>query len=212
MKEQINCSCQHQSLVITRRQVGYLTAGTLVVSFFVFMAGYFLGHAKASNRLCAQVEQESFSDAIGHSLTTQFGAMSGSQEDTCSDVSPDESLACLDPVQQEDQHDAPVMAQVEQIEAKPLVTKSTTLVPGRKHQALLFGGSKNDVQAFVSNMATLGFPVESRRRVSSTKKGTKRVWFQAVTTPMEDRQQVASIAEQIKKRGRLKDVRIIEIG
>lgn len=190
------CNCQLHALVIPSRRVEIIIALIIIIFFFSFVAGYFLGYSRAADQLCLQAEQQLFSDTIEQSLTNQFGANASEKEQT-----PVEEAE--KPAPQEKNNTLSAVSGLAVVQP---------VVDGKRYQALLLGGTKKQVDEFVLKMNTLNLPVEARTRVSITKKGSKYVWYQAVTKELADREQLVQLAEKIKKQGRLREIRIIEIG
>jgi hypothetical protein len=216
MKENVECACRTQALVIPRKQVSLITACLLLIGLFTFVGGYFFGYSKASNQLCINAEQELFSDAVDHSLIKQFGG-------TAAENLQDDQELCQETVS-DGQAEAPVAGPVplmlsqnsESVSVKKseetVVANQKTAENSKKYQALLFGGTQQQVHNFVEKMKKRGLPVEEKRRVSISKKGVRRAWYQAVTEPFGTKNQVQAVVDTIKQYERLKDINIIEVG
>lgn len=196
MKEQAECGCKAQALIIPVGQAIYLSCIAIALLFFIFVGGYYLGYSKATRQLGLQAEQDSFADAIEYSLATQFGsAASTGSEDGCLDEN-DEGV-----------DEGPPEEEEKEVESKEMIEEPI----GPRYQALLFGGTKKEVEQFAEKMNEKDFPVEVRRRVSTSKKGAQYIWYQAVTKPLPNKQVVDTMVDKIKKYGRLKKVRIVEV-
>src|SRR5690242_19151110 len=59
------CHCSgNQGLFVPNRQLSFVVALLLLVSFAVFMTGYFLGKKKAVEQFTEKMQQEVFSDQV----------------------------------------------------------------------------------------------------------------------------------------------------
>ncbi|HSW73599.1 MAG TPA: hypothetical protein VLG71_00420, partial [Candidatus Limnocylindria bacterium] len=62
----------NEDIVIGKQQGSWLAAGILLIMFFVFIAGYFLGQQKAIEQFSVKVDQESLADKIYTSLYSVY--------------------------------------------------------------------------------------------------------------------------------------------
>lgn len=65
------CGCA-QKLVITKRQLSGIVISWVLLSFFIFIGGYFLGQQKALELFCQKIGQESLADHIYSSMCCMY--------------------------------------------------------------------------------------------------------------------------------------------
>lgn len=61
------------ALSLSNRQLTWVLAGTLLLCFFSFIAGYFLGKKKVFERFSHKTEQDSLADTIASSMYAMYG-------------------------------------------------------------------------------------------------------------------------------------------
>lgn len=203
-------------LVLDRKSVSRIIASMLLLGFFVFIAGYFLGKKKAIETFAAKVEQESFADQITYSLNTLYDEKQPHtiiQEVEVEEDIDAEILGAIPqlPVQAKAvQKPSEAATSMQPTQSKPAVAPKP-VVSDMRYQAQLAGGNKKNMQAFADRLAKHGIPVEIKRRVSKTAKGDTIIWHQAVSAPYMDKQALELLVDRVKKIEKIGDVRIIEL-
>lgn len=163
----------NSALYLSNRQVSWLIASLILLSFFIFIAGYFLGQRKAVEH---QVE-----------LST---------------------LHSMIPVHQNrpDPIVAPAVAYAPTIEGM----LEDELSNEQLYKAQLIGfGTLRAAHQFVDRLQQKNMPVRVQERHSKTAQGKEVIWYQVTTELFNDKQELMTFVERIKKEERLKDIRIV---
>ena len=64
-KNEPECYCSsNQGLFVPNRQLSFIVAGLLFLSFCVFMTGYFLGKKNVVEQFSEKIQQEAFADQV----------------------------------------------------------------------------------------------------------------------------------------------------
>ena len=181
-------------LVLHKKIVSRLVASLLLLSFFIFVAGYFLGKRALADDFSHTIEHKNFADQINFALSSLYDKEIPTP--AASDVRILENNEL-------DNTDNPF---------KSLPKKdSVQSVIRQKYLAQLFGGTLKAVTQFVSRLKSHGITVEMRTRLSKTARGKKIQWYQAVTQPFENKSELKMVVAKIKKLEKIKDVTIIPI-
>lgn len=187
------CPCQDTTvLALSRTTVSRIIAGATVLCFFIFVAGYFWGKKHATESFMSAVNEEALVDKMQVALNTispatnPLDAMSDNNED---------HVAAL-----EKELDSP------EAQAAAPITQA-----GKWYTAQLIGfGSERTADQFVKKLARKGVSeVVVAPQTSRSSSGKKRTWYQVVTKPFADHQQVVALVDRIKQIEKLHDVRIV---
>lgn len=176
------------TLRLSMRQLSLMVAGFLAFSFFVFIAGYFLGQKRATQEFLYKADQDSLADQIYSSMCVLYDAKDDGDENA---ESADEA----------DNIDVP---EVVQIKDEP----QTGAVPTKKYQAALVGfpaSGAAEGKKLVARLTAQGFPVELVERASATSKGKKITWYQVVTKPYESKSALETAVQQIAHNEHIKE-------
>jgi hypothetical protein len=211
---------ESQGLTITSRVLGLLIAGLIAVTFFVFMAGFFLGKKSVLEQFCQTAAKDSLADQIYSSLC----AMPEYKEQNTSsdrDVVVDEEIdTTQDVVQIQDQEQKPVEPVIQQKNnalhdskanlQKPVAEKNLGVENDKKYYAELIGfGTPVGAGRFVERLAKNNIKVIASKRVSTTARGRKVTWYQVVTDMFDQKDDLINVVNTITLQEKLKDVRII---
>ncbi len=199
------------SVVLSMRQVSWVVSGFLVLSFFIFMAGYFFGQRKFFADFTGKVEQESLGDMIFASLYTKDSTDGTDEEgagesaavadeqvlsengDVC-DVMPEQDL---------------VLAQASLIESHPETINETKEASGCHYYAELVGfGTERAAQLFVERLQKDGISVDIKKRTSKTARGKLIAWYQVITPAFSDSACLLDLVKKLEKKEHLKGVTI----
>ncbi len=176
---------EFEKFQLTPKQISHLAAGFVLISFFIFISGYYWGKKNGINSLTEQLEAESMSDKMYSAI--------------CS----------INDVADIDKEDVEDVGEVEidnnsQVASKKVESKQS-LKPLYYAQLAGFGTIKA-AQECEKNLALRGFAVKTVER-----SGGKRNWYQVVTYAEHDKEKLAQQVEQIKKIAHIKDVSISTI-
>ena len=206
-------------LFVPNRQVSWLISFVLIFGFITFMAGYFWGQRKAIERFVNKIEEESFADRISYSLYTmndrdvsEFEAPDNENGASETEKNIEEAVTVKAPV---------ALAQVEvkktelkQKTQEPLPKATTQETERKQHNifvAPLAGfGTLHAASTFARRVRKIEPGVKVKTRISTTPKGKKIAWYQAVTGEYSDRDEIERIIGIVKTSEHIKDIKIIE--
>lgn len=187
-------------LFLPNRELSWVVALALMLCFLMFSLGYFWGQYKIGSRLLSKVEEESFADRITYALYANSG-----QEPT-EDEENDEQEEAVEEATVKVADSAPV--EKEQIKKE---LSKTVEQPEIVYVAPLVGfGTLQAAQSFAKRVKNTGIDVIIKERKSTTARGKKISWYQAVTEEYDTKKDLEDIIDILQKRERLKDVNIIE--
>lgn len=186
-------------LFIANRELSWAISLALLLSFLMFCAGYFWGQRKAVAQFLYKVKEESFADNVTYSLYA---------------MNPQESTD--DEAEESTQQEAQEVEQTE-VETKEIESVETT-EPIKPQQgsttiyvAPLVGfGTLHAANLFAQRVKKLEIPVIVKQRSSTTQRGRKIVWYQAVTEEYTEKAELEKIIAIIKQKENIKEVKIIE--
>lgn len=192
----------NNGLIIEPRQASMLIAGGVLVTFLVFISGYFLGQKKALTEFSQKVDQESLADQIYSSLCVLY------------DVKPEDSQDDQETVVADSQTSLPVEGSQETASSSEVVESSEQETQPTKHYyAKLSGfGTQKAALAFQKRLSEKDICVEIKKIQSRTKKGRLVTWYQAITPMFTDELAFLGVIERIKAYERIKDIVPIIIG
>ncbi len=183
---------RHTSIEVTNRQIGWIAALVIVISLGSFSVGYFRGEKKAAERFVARVEQDALADQVYSSVCSFY------ENDTDADLQAENTM------NEQTNHDPAHQEQAPENEKN--ITNSMLFYA----QLIGFGTSKKAKQ-FVDRLTKKGITVHMRERESKTARGKRICWYQVVTDPYSDKNQLITLVEKLKRDERLHDVRIVTI-
>lgn len=186
------------TLQLTQQQISQMLALSLVVTFFVFMAGFYWGKKSVIEPYIEQVSSDSLSDKVSYAFCTLYDAEeedeAESKEDTQGELNVSDNAVDQDAVQS----------------SKLPISPDNQDIPLFVAQIAGFG-TKRAAERCLENLKNNGFAVTMKSRKSETSKGKEIIWYQVVTEPVEDREQLSKLVDQIKKVAKVKDVPIIQV-
>lgn len=192
------CICSNlQGLFIPNRQLSVAVSAGIMMLFFSFVGGYFFGGQHAAQDFMYQVDHVSFNDQMSASLCAlakectvtnapenqdaTTGKDSTIQEHVCNDV------------------DNAIVAEVVEIKENE-----------SKYYAQLIGfGTQQAAKRFAKKLESRQIPVEINKHSSRTAQGKTINWYQVVTTPYNNRQELLDLVDTIQKAEKIQDARII---
>jgi hypothetical protein len=199
LKKQENQDNKEAGLFIANRELSWALSLALLLSFLMFCAGYFWGQRKAVAQFLYKVKEESFADNVTYSLYAM-----NPQEPTEDEA--EEST------QQEGQEIE--QAEIENKEIEPIETTvpiKAQQAPTTVYVAPLVGfGTLHAANLFAQRVKKLEIPVIVKQRSSTTQRGRKIVWYQAVTEEYRDKSELEKIIAIVKQKENIKEVKIIE--
>ncbi len=194
------CLYNPHYLIIQKKIVSQLIAFFLLLAFFIFALGYFLGKKKLAEDFSHIVNQANFSDQINFALTSLYEQENNAQKNQ-KDMTP--VLAS-----RQSNEDSQTK---ESIDTDALVNLSKENNPSSLYRAQLFGGTQKAVNQFAQRLAKKGIDIEIRTRTSKTTSGKKLVWYQAVSKPYANKLDLEAIVATIKKLEKINNVTILQV-
>lgn len=197
-------SVEKLCLSLTSRQVSWVVSGFFLLSFCVFMAGYFLGQRKAIADFSCKIEQDSLGDAIFASFYSLYGGKDGSIELASDESSSPEGQS--EPTQEVAQREPVEQSLGEIISGEQPVVAPESM--DRYYAELIGFGNENAASAFVQRLQKETIPVQVKKRVSKTARGKQVVWYQVITDEFSDRASLLDLVKKIEQKEHLKGVNI----
>ena len=207
-------------IFLTGRQVSLMVSSGVMLSFCVFITGYFLGKKKAVEKFYSKIDQDSFADQIYYSMCSMYdkGGFKGADSqgsslennNVCIENDAHAPLVAAETVIQPafTDHDLPKDgALVAQKNDKKDVQESK--VEGQFYAKLIGFGAKRSAQRFANKLTNQGLTVFVKNRRSKTARGRVIVWYQVVTGTFGDKNDLIALVDDISAQEKLKDVRIV---
>ncbi len=207
-------------LFVPNRQVSWLLSFVLLFGFLTFITGYFWGQRKAIERFVNKVEEESFADRISYSLYTM------NDREVSEFEAPDSENGLGESEKINEEGTAQPSVVVAQAEVLPSQQEPPQTIHKPNPTTVMDEVNEKPKQIFVAPLAGFGTlhaassfarrvrkfdsDVKVKTRISSTPKGKKVAWYQAVTGEFDDREELERILGRIKTAEHIKDIKIIK--
>lgn len=186
-----------EELHLTQTQVSWIVAGFLLLSFFIFVAGYYWGKKSSLGAVLDRLSNETLADQVHQAF-----------------YSPNKELELEKVEEEEETKNSTENSKELALESRTSRQEQEPISEHEQHHeqyyATLGGfGSLRGAQRLKSDLATKGFASTIVKRTSRTSKGKTRYWYQVTTAPMTDKEQLHQLVERIKKNSYLKDITIV---
>lgn len=216
---------RNDQLVFDSKQTAWFFSAFLLVLFFVFMVGYFLGRHQAVEQFSHALDQESISDKIYSSLYASYEGKTGieipdtekiegdkTEANSIDEVATDEKsiTSKIEPAGESVPNNVNVENKPTQVAAPDATTKKTPQ-PSAYYAPLIGFGSQKSALTYVNRLMENGFPVELKLRSSKTAKGRVIRWYQIVTKPFASRNELEKIIATLGKKEHLTNVKIVPV-
>lgn len=213
---------RNDQLVFDSKQTAWIVSAFLLVLFFVFMVGYFLGRHQAVEQFSHALDQESISDKIYSSLYASYEGKTGieiPETDKAETSNTDEAVVDESPVVSKTEpagelvlnNDAALENKPVQAEIPDHPTKKVAQSASTYYAPLIGFGSQKSALTYVNRLMESGFPVELKLRSSKTAKGRVIRWYQIVTRPFTSRNELEKLIATLEKKEHLTNVKIVTI-
>lgn len=212
------CVCDgKQGVFFNNRHMSWALSVLLLLNFFVFMSGYFLGKKKIIEQLNYKIDQESLTDHVYSSMYALYDSKvppASSDSDNAEpgdDENPENDSAAVEEPALEFTA-AEVVSPVKPVElATTGATQAVTPKANeREYFAQLVGfSSERTAQQFVQKLAQRDITAHIKQRSSKTAKGRTVYWYQVITETFTKKDDLVKLVDNIKRRENLHDVRII---
>jgi len=216
-------------LFLSARQISWLLSSFIILSFFVFLSGYFLGKKKAADKFYNKVSQDSFSDQIYYSVCSMYENDEACVGQESTEDNADYLHVCKNEengrevqtalntdsavVSNDLRDEASVRSNLDLSDSKGAdqVVRPLLKEDCQKYYAELIGfGTLRCANKFASKLKSQGFSVIVKRRRSKTSKGKRIVWYQVVSEKFDNKNDLIAFVDIIKEKERLKGIRIVE--
>lgn len=217
------CMCTDAHYIVTERKtLSHIVALSLLIGFFVFVSGYFLGKRVATQEFLNQFEQESFADRISHSLHTQYSPHAAvldnaRQSDSESGETKVVENKAAVPAESCDVKNEQTMAAVQ---ANSPAQKEQAVISGNlqsktntseaTYYAQLFGGTQEAARRCIDQLAQRGITTRMVKKSSKTARANVVYWYQVETERFADKSELEKLVATVKKIAKLHDVNIIK--
>jgi cell division septation protein DedD len=208
-----SCVCDgKQGVFLNNRHMSWALSIILLLNFFVFMTGYFLGKKQAVDQLNYKIDQESLTDHVYSSMYALYDTKA--QPESSDTIEPEDEVAEADLAIEEPavEQAVDITAQVQVSDEIPENTAEVTSIQNNGHEyyAQLVGfSSEKAAQQFVKKLAQRDITAHIKQRPSKTAKGRIVHWYQVITESFTKKEELLKLVENIKRRENLHDVRII---
>lgn len=200
-----------QNLIyITKKQASVTVALLVFLSVLIFIAGYFWGKQSMLEEFTQKTSQESFNDQVDYLLTMQsFTAKHGALPDRDESAeNKEKSLESIPDALEENEKDEEVIKKPEApivLPNKKIITESkpssvaVSIEQSKKHFAALAGfGKKTSAETMINRLKKHKIDLELKTKVSKSASGKgTRTWYQVVTKPYLDKDEVQRIVDRV---------------
>ena len=189
------CNCSdNQGLFVPNRQLSLVVAIILLLAFFIFMTGYFLGKRKAVEQFTQNMQQEAVADKI-YTMVLSAQENQSSSDDTLLVTHADDNSVASSLIGYEE----------------VAISRATSATPEetQKYYAQLIGfGTEKAAQLFVKKLSVKGIETEVKKRASKTAKGHTSYWYQVITAQYDNKNDLLQIVDKLSKEENIKDARV----
>ena len=188
------CVCNSSyGLFIPNRHLSLLIAGLLFLFFTIFMSGYFLGKKFMVKTFTQKIQEESFGDKI-YATTLAMG-----------DVNNEQTILSSE----ENKKKSELVSTLNIVKEPDTIEKEEQLKDEKLYYAQLCGFStEKAAQKFADKLLSKNISVEVKKRMSKTAKGRVSYWYQVVTAPYNNKNDLSLLTDRLIREEKLKDVSI----
>lgn len=195
-----DCLCKNdQGLFIPNRQLSLIVAAFLFLFFGLFITGYFLGKRYESLQFTQKMNNDHFSDHVRNSVMQSAESnnqVANNSEITFFEKQEDTTLVINDSVITQGQNSD-----------EEIVVSSENGDNDKRYYAPLIGfGTEKAAERFVQKLAAKGIETVIKKHTNKTAKGRIAHWYQVVTVPYADLQELTVLVDRITKEETLKGV------
>lgn len=207
------CECSKSNvLIIGMRNLSLLVSGLIILFFFVFMTGYFLGKRSAYEDVAGVLVQDSLSDQVYAAMCSVYGNEDEKESAEEQQLESDEVADAAEPdaqaVKVADGESA--VADAPALQTAIDVPENVSAVDTVHYYAQLAGfGSQESAERFARKLRAKNIKVTVARRRSKTARGKLISWYQVVTQSYTDREALDTLVSRLQKEERLHDIRVI---
>lgn len=199
------CECSKNNVVIIgMRSLSLLVSAVIVLCFFIFMTGYFLGKRSAYEDVAGVLVQDSLSDRVYASMCSIYG-----YKDEKASAEEQELETEVAEADQEAETPATAEPATQPAEAE-VATQAAPAADAVHYYAQLAGfGSLQSAEQFARKLRKKNIKVSVAQRRSKSARGKTVSWYQVVTGSYADRNQLDSLVSRLQKEEKLHDIRVL---
>jgi len=226
---------EKKGIFLTHRHISWLLSLCIMSSFFIFVAGYFLGKKKAVEKFYNKIDQDSLADRIYYSVCSiyenndekldqestedvQAGQLAVCEEKKSSEVQKEiaqkavigDEKTAKETVQQVAQQIAQQTVQQEVVVSPEKAILPEKIKCANYYAELIGFGTARAAQRFCEKLKKQGFAVVLKKRRSRSARGKTITWYQVVTEEFDNKSDLIAFVDIIKDKERLKGIRIVQ--
>lgn len=168
----------------------------------VFTLGYFWGKRNAASEFVDKAINESFEDKVNYSLYSLYNNANQDEEIVIEESSKEPQIQAAHDLQEE--------KLIATQDAMTAAIKQAS--DGPSYYAELIGFStEKSANSFLDKVTSKGYPVKIITKKSINPKGKAITWYQAVTEPLKNKDELIKLTNQIEKAEHLNGTKIITI-
>lgn len=209
------CVCDgKQGLFLSNRHLSWAISIILLMSFFLFITGYFLGKKQAVDHISYKIDQESLTDHVYSSMYALYDSKAPNASSDNIEPGEEIEIAEADSATEEailDQAiDTAAQVKINENGSEQSSEFVAEQKDGHEYYAQLVGfSSQQAAQQFIKKLALRDITAHIKQRPSKTAKGRTVYWYQVITESFTNKEELLKLIETIKHREKLHDVRII---
>lgn len=201
------CECSKNNVVIIgMRSLSLLVSAVIVLCFFIFMTGYFLGKRSAYEDVAGVLVQDSLSDRVYASMCSIYGYKDEK-------ASAEEQELETEVAEADQEAETPAVAEsvaTQPAESVEVATQAAPAADTVHYYAQLAGfGSLQSAEQFARKLRKKNIKVSVAQRRSKSARGKTVSWYQVVTGSYTDRNQLDSLVSRLQKEEKLHDIRVL---
>lgn len=192
---------------IKQNQISYIMSFSVMLFFLFFMAGFYWGRRTALKYVLNQFESDSLADKLSYAFYT----LQDVQDLECSESEDSEQAIAEESLT--DNNQKAEISEGSATHSSEIAEEPVSDSQIKLYRAYLVGfGTEKIAQKNLNYMQSCGLDVELLTRSSKTPKGRIIKWYQIVTKPLADMQELQDIVEKAKKAVKLNnDIQIVTL-
>lgn len=198
----------NEQLLLSRRLIPGIVAGTLFMVFLSFMVGYFLGVKYTTDEFVTQIRQETLADQFLVGSVTRETSMTTGQGPQAAAVTAPSEVTSENPVV--------VIQDCSRENDTPRVAEETVAVVNKTSQVMRFGaeligfGTKGAADEFIKRVAGYSpILLLLKEHKSKSPRGRNITWYQVVTNKYEQKEDLQKMLDILIKKEHLHDIKIV---
>lgn len=217
-----SCECASSpGLCMPSRQVSLVVAALILLSFMLFVGGFFWGQKNAIVAFTHKIEQETFGDQIYSSLCSLCDSegdvedpQESSEEEAADSNLSEITTRSIEPGSAQGPDDKSISdeltAESSHEQPQQEVEVEETTVGTQEYYGQLAGfGTARAAQQFANRLQRKEIGAMVKKRQSRSSRGRFVSWYQVVTEKFSDKGDLEALVKRLEYEEKLKDVRIV---